>query len=33
MTHVDAIRAPLFIEHGANDPRVPSGSRSRSRAC
>jgi dipeptidyl aminopeptidase/acylaminoacyl peptidase len=25
MTHVDAIRAPLFIEHGANDPRVPVG--------
>jgi dipeptidyl aminopeptidase/acylaminoacyl peptidase len=23
ITHVDAIRAPLFIEHGANDPRVP----------
>ena len=23
MTHVDAIRAPLFIQHGANDPRVP----------
>ena len=23
MTHIDAIRAPLFIEHGANDPRVP----------
>jgi len=22
-THIDAIRAPLFIEHGANDPRVP----------
>ncbi len=22
-THVDAIRAPLFIQHGANDPRVP----------
>jgi dipeptidyl aminopeptidase/acylaminoacyl peptidase len=21
--HVDAIRAPLFIEHGRNDPRVP----------
>jgi dipeptidyl aminopeptidase/acylaminoacyl peptidase len=23
MTHVDAMRAPLFIQHGANDPRVP----------
>jgi dipeptidyl aminopeptidase/acylaminoacyl peptidase len=23
--HVDAIRAPLFIEHGRNDPRVPVG--------
>jgi dipeptidyl aminopeptidase/acylaminoacyl peptidase len=23
LTHVDAIRAPLFIEHGRNDPRVP----------
>jgi dipeptidyl aminopeptidase/acylaminoacyl peptidase len=23
VTHVDAIRAPLFIQHGANDPRVP----------
>jgi dipeptidyl aminopeptidase/acylaminoacyl peptidase len=23
MTCIDAIRAPLFIEHGANDPRVP----------
>jgi dipeptidyl aminopeptidase/acylaminoacyl peptidase len=23
ITHVDAIRAPLFIQHGANDPRVP----------
>ena len=22
-THVDSIRAPLFIQHGANDPRVP----------
>jgi dipeptidyl aminopeptidase/acylaminoacyl peptidase len=25
MTRIDAIRAPLFIEHGANDPRVPVG--------
>lgn len=25
MTHIDAIRAPLFIQHGANDPRVPLG--------
>jgi dipeptidyl aminopeptidase/acylaminoacyl peptidase len=25
MTHVDAIRAPLFIQHGENDPRVPVG--------
>jgi dipeptidyl aminopeptidase/acylaminoacyl peptidase len=25
MTHVDAIRAPLFIQHGRNDPRVPVG--------
>ena len=25
MTHIDAIRAPLFIEHGRNDPRVPVG--------
>jgi dipeptidyl aminopeptidase/acylaminoacyl peptidase len=23
ITHVDAIRVPLFIQHGANDPRVP----------
>jgi dipeptidyl aminopeptidase/acylaminoacyl peptidase len=23
ITHVDGIRAPLFIQHGANDPRVP----------
>ena len=23
MTLIDAIRAPLFIQHGANDPRVP----------
>ena len=23
MTRIDAIRAPLFIEHGRNDPRVP----------
>jgi dipeptidyl aminopeptidase/acylaminoacyl peptidase len=23
ITHVDAIRAPLFIQHGRNDPRVP----------
>ncbi|GGM77711.1 peptidase S9 [Longimycelium tulufanense] len=23
ITHVDAIRAPLFVIHGANDPRVP----------
>jgi dipeptidyl aminopeptidase/acylaminoacyl peptidase len=23
MTHVEAMRAPLFIQHGANDPRVP----------
>lgn len=25
ITHVDAMRAPLFIIHGANDPRVPLG--------
>jgi dipeptidyl aminopeptidase/acylaminoacyl peptidase len=25
MTHVDAIRAPLFLIHGRNDPRVPVG--------
>jgi dipeptidyl aminopeptidase/acylaminoacyl peptidase len=25
MTHIDAIRAPLFIQHGRNDPRVPIG--------
>ena len=25
MTHVDRMRAPLFIIHGANDPRVPLG--------
>ncbi len=25
LTHVDGIRAPLFIIHGANDPRVPVG--------
>jgi dipeptidyl aminopeptidase/acylaminoacyl peptidase len=23
MTHIAAIRAPLFIQHGRNDPRVP----------
>jgi dipeptidyl aminopeptidase/acylaminoacyl peptidase len=23
LTHVDAIRAPLFVQHGAHDPRVP----------
>jgi len=23
LTHVDRIRVPLFIQHGANDPRVP----------
>src|SRR3979411_3279030 len=23
MTHIDAIRAPLFIQHGRNAPRVP----------
>ena len=27
LTHVDAIRAPLFVIHGANDPRVPSARR------
>ena len=25
LTHVDKIRAPLLIVHGANDPRVPVG--------
>ena len=25
ITHVDAIRAPLILIHGANDPRVPLG--------
>ncbi|HSV65278.1 MAG TPA: alpha/beta fold hydrolase [Mycobacteriales bacterium] len=25
ITHIDAIRAPLLILHGANDPRVPLG--------
>jgi dipeptidyl aminopeptidase/acylaminoacyl peptidase len=25
MSHVDAIRAPLMLIHGANDPRVPVG--------
>ena len=25
LTHADRIRAPLFIVHGANDPRVPLG--------
>ena len=25
LTHVDALRAPLFVQHGANDPRVPLG--------
>jgi dipeptidyl aminopeptidase/acylaminoacyl peptidase len=25
LTHVDRIRAPLFVVHGANDPRVPVG--------
>ena len=23
LTHVDRLRAPLFVQHGANDPRVP----------
>ena len=23
MTHIDSVRAPLFIQHGRNDPRVP----------
>jgi dipeptidyl aminopeptidase/acylaminoacyl peptidase len=23
MTHIDQIRAPLFVIHGRNDPRVP----------
>jgi dipeptidyl aminopeptidase/acylaminoacyl peptidase len=25
ITHVERMRAPLFIQHGANDPRVPLG--------
>jgi dipeptidyl aminopeptidase/acylaminoacyl peptidase len=25
LTHVDRMRAPLFVQHGANDPRVPLG--------
>ena len=25
LTHIDAIGAPLFIQHGLNDPRVPVG--------
>ncbi len=25
ITHVEAVRSPLFIIHGANDPRVPLG--------
>ena len=25
ITHIDAIRAPLFVQHGRNDPRVPVG--------
>lgn len=25
ITHIDAVRAPLFMIHGANDPRVPVG--------
>jgi dipeptidyl aminopeptidase/acylaminoacyl peptidase len=25
LTHIDALRAPLFIQHGRNDPRVPVG--------
>jgi dipeptidyl aminopeptidase/acylaminoacyl peptidase len=25
LSHVDAIRAPLFVIHGRNDPRVPVG--------
>ncbi len=25
LTHVDAIRSPLFVIHGRNDPRVPVG--------
>jgi dipeptidyl aminopeptidase/acylaminoacyl peptidase len=25
INHVDALTAPLFIVHGANDPRVPLG--------
>ena len=33
MTHIDAIRAPLFIQHGRNDPRVPVASRSTSTPC
>jgi dipeptidyl aminopeptidase/acylaminoacyl peptidase len=24
-SRIDAIRAPLFLEHGRNDPRVPVG--------
>jgi len=23
LTHIDSVRAPLFIQHGRNDPRVP----------
>ena len=23
LTHVEQMRAPLFVQHGANDPRVP----------
>jgi dipeptidyl aminopeptidase/acylaminoacyl peptidase len=25
LTHIDDVRAPLFIQHGRNDPRVPVG--------
>jgi dipeptidyl aminopeptidase/acylaminoacyl peptidase len=25
LTHIDNVRAPLFIQHGRNDPRVPVG--------
>ncbi|WP_277554197.1 alpha/beta hydrolase family protein [Halobaculum limi] len=25
LTHIDEVRCPLFVQHGANDPRVPVG--------
>ena len=33
MTRIDAIRAPLFIQHGRNDPRVPVSESEHIHAC